>query len=125
MTSLNDTHDPKLTSWVTSANENGSDFAIQNLPLGVFRKAGSNEEYRGGVAIGNQILDVGKAFDAGYLKGDAAAACKEATLNRLMGLGREHWVSLRDQLSKLLRSGGNENEGRICLIPMALSLIHI
>ena len=119
MTSLNDTHDPKLTSWVPSANEIGNDFPIQNLPMGVFRNAGSSGEYRGGVAIGSQILDVGKAFDAGYLKGDAAAACKESTLNTLMGLGREHWVSLRDQLSKLLRSGGNENEGRICLIPMA------
>ena len=119
MTSLNDTHDPKLTSWVPSANEIGSDFPIQNLPMGVFRNAGSSGEYRGGVAIGNQILDVGKAFDAGYLKGDAAAACKESTLNTLMGLGREHWVSLRDQLSKLLRSGGNEKEGRTCLVPMA------
>ena len=59
MTSLNDTHDPKLTSWVTSANEIGSDFAIQNLPVGVFRNAGSSGEYRGGVAIGSQILDVG------------------------------------------------------------------
>ena len=65
MTSLNDTHDPKLTSWVPSANEIGSDFPIQNLPMGVFRNAGSNGEYRGGGAIGNQILDVGKAFDAG------------------------------------------------------------
>ena len=119
MTSLNDTHDPKLTSWVPSANEIGSDFPIQNLPVGVFRNAGSSGEYRGGVAIGSQILDVGKAFDAGYLKGDAAAACKESTLNTLMGLGREHWVSLRDQLSKLLRSGGNEKEGRTCLVPMA------
>ena len=60
--------------------------------MGVFRNASSNGEYRGGVAIGNQILDVGKAFDAGQLKGDAAAACKESTLNTLMGLGRGHWV---------------------------------
>jgi len=51
MTSLNDTHNPKLTSWVPSANEIGSDFPIQNLPMGVFRNAGSKhlmpDIYRG------------------------------------------------------------------------------
>ena len=31
------THDPKLRSWVESANRPGCDFPIQNLPLGVFR----------------------------------------------------------------------------------------
>ena len=67
MTLLNDTHDPKLTSWVASANDNDSDFPVQNLPIGVFRKAGSNQEFRGGVAIGDQILDVSKALDAGLL----------------------------------------------------------
>ena len=52
MTSLNDTHDPKLTSWVTSANEIGSDFPIQNLPFACFRQQGSGDPLRGGVAIG-------------------------------------------------------------------------
>jgi fumarylacetoacetase len=33
------THDPALRSWVESANEEGTDFPIQNLPLGRFREA--------------------------------------------------------------------------------------
>jgi len=37
---LNETHDPQLTSWVASANTAGTDFPIQNLPFGVFRRAG-------------------------------------------------------------------------------------
>ena len=35
---LNETHDPRLQSWVASANAAGTDFTIQNLPLGVFRR---------------------------------------------------------------------------------------
>ena len=46
MSSLNPTHDPQLTSWVSSANDGNSDFPIQNLPHGIFRRAGSTEAWR-------------------------------------------------------------------------------
>ncbi|MGB6452811.1 MAG: hypothetical protein WBE92_18830, partial [Steroidobacteraceae bacterium] len=62
--SLNETHDPQLTSWVESANAPGGDFPIQNLPFGVFRRAGSSERFRGGVAIGDRILDLAAALQA-------------------------------------------------------------
>lgn len=55
---LNATHDPALKSWVSSANVVGCDFPIQNLPHGVFRRRGSADVFRGGVAIGDQILDL-------------------------------------------------------------------
>ncbi|RQO63944.1 fumarylacetoacetase [Variovorax sp. KBW07] len=61
MTALNATHDPKLRSWVASANAAGTDFPIQNLPFGRFRAAGSSnsdEGFRIGVAIGDQVLDL-------------------------------------------------------------------
>jgi fumarylacetoacetase len=58
MTALNATHDPKLRSWVASANEAGNDFPIQNLPFGRFRAAGSSDTFRIGVAIGDQVLDL-------------------------------------------------------------------
>ena len=35
---LDETHDSKVQSWVESANVAGSDFPVQNLPLGVFRR---------------------------------------------------------------------------------------
>ena len=54
---LNETHDPKLRSWVASANETGCDFPIQNLPFGRFRTAGESG-LRIGVAIGDQVLDL-------------------------------------------------------------------
>jgi len=37
---LNRTHDPRAASWVASAQAAGGDFPIQNLPFGVFRRAG-------------------------------------------------------------------------------------
>jgi fumarylacetoacetase len=40
---LNATHDTALRSWVESAQDPGSDFPIQNLPFGRFRRARSGE----------------------------------------------------------------------------------
>ena len=34
------THAPALTSWVASANLQGCEFPVQNLPYGPFRRAG-------------------------------------------------------------------------------------
>src|ERR1700686_49988 len=110
---LNETHDPRLESWVASANAAGTDFPIQNLPLGVFRRAGSAEAFRGGVAIGDQILDLaagGKAgpFRAAIVGPPAAAAATAAAhpvLNELMAAGPQTWSALRLALSRVLRSG--------------------
>lgn len=55
-TTINETHDPSLKSWVASANTGTSDFPVQNLPYGTFRRKGTNESFRPGVAIGDQIL---------------------------------------------------------------------
>jgi fumarylacetoacetase len=107
MTTLNETHDVKRRSWVESANQPGSDFPIQNLPLCVFRRPG--EAARGGVAIGDQIVDLSAAVTAGLFSGraeDAARAASGAALNPLMALGNGHASALRQRLSDLLRSDG-------------------
>mgnify|MGYP006212310979 CR=1 FL=1 len=55
MTGLDHTHDPALVSWVDGA-EPGSDFRVQNLPLGIFSEAKGLR--RPGVAIGDYVLDL-------------------------------------------------------------------
>ena len=55
------THDPALRSWVASANGASSDFPVQNLPYGCFRRAGSAAPWRIGIAIGDQVLDLAAA----------------------------------------------------------------
>ena len=105
---LNETHDPALRSWVASANQADCDFPIQNLPLAVLRRRGSNEPLRGGVAIGDQVLDLAAAVQAGVFQGQAKAAAQAASadsLNALMALGAASWSALRLALSRALREG--------------------
>ncbi len=52
-----ETHDPEMLSSVPSANAPGSDFPVQNLPVGVFSVAGEQRK-RCGVAIGDSILEI-------------------------------------------------------------------
>ncbi len=105
---LNATHDPALESWVESANVPASDFPLQNLPFAAFRRAGAAEAYRAGLAIGDQVLDLGALAAAGLLEGEAApalAACAAPALNALMGQGARAASALRAALSAALRRG--------------------
>ena len=90
MISLNETHDPSLASWVVSANDTDTDFPIQNLPLAVFRRRGRSEAFRGGVAIGEHIVDLAAAVERGVFSGEAARAAQAAardSLNAFIALG--------------------------------------
>ena len=122
-TLLNETHDPALRSWVPSANLAGCDFPIQNLPLAVFRRAASNEAFRCGVAIGDQVLDLAALAHAGVfsgLTGAAAQAGAQDKLNALMALGPEAWSALRLALSRALRDGAPEQtQLQACLVPQS------
>lgn len=123
MPTLNETHDPALRSWVASANAAGNDFTIQNLPFAVFRRQGTNEVFRGGVAIGDQILDLAALAAAGVFSGEAASAVQAGAqdkLNALMALGASAWSALRLALSRALRAGAAE-QGQLagCLVPQS------
>ena len=65
MSLIDHTHRPDAQSWVASANDADAEFPIQNLPYGLFRRAGSNESARVGIAIGTQILDLHRASALG------------------------------------------------------------
>jgi fumarylacetoacetase len=113
MPQLNETHDPAQRSWVESANRADSDFPLQNLPFATFRRAGTREPFRIGVAIGDQIVDITAAQGAGAFSGEAAHAanaCEQPTLNRLMALGPGAWSSLRLALSRALRHSADHKE---------------
>ncbi len=119
----NKTHDPALTSWVESANVENSDFPIQNLPFAVFRREGSEESFRGGVAIGNQVVDLAAVAAAGLFSGDAAkaaVACAKSELNDFMAMGQKYWSALRLALSEALARGSAAQDVMSqCLVPMA------
>lgn len=123
MTLLNETHDPALRSWVASAQAAGHDFPIQNLPFAVFRRAGRDESWRGGVAIGDQIVDLAAVAASGVFSGLAAQAVQAAAqdkLNALMALGAPAWSALRLALSRALRDGAPEQAAlQTALVPQA------
>ena len=122
MIQMNETHDASLTSWLLSANQNGCDFPIQNLPFAIFRRKNSTEQFRGGVAIGDQVLDLAAVHRLEIFSGQvqtALEACRDSSLNRFMAMGFESWSELRLQLSRALRKEAPEEvQLQTCLIPM-------
>jgi fumarylacetoacetase len=113
MIEINETHDLDLTSWVSSANDRQCDFPIQNLPFAIFRREGSKEAFRGGVAIGDQIIDLVLAQQSGLFTGLAQEGldkCCGPKLNEYMALGHHVWSALRLALSKALRVGAAAEE---------------
>jgi fumarylacetoacetase len=119
------THDAALRSFVESANDPGSDFPVQNLPLGVFRRGGEGRA-RIGCAIGDRVLDLLSCGERGLLRGlpeAVEAACAGGNLNGLMALEARVRGTLRHRLSHLLRTEGGFVTARAAaaevLVPLA------
>jgi len=111
MNTIDETHDIARRSWVASANGH-ADFPIQNLPLGCFSVHG--EAPRGGIAIGDMILDLGELHRSFLLTGEADAAAEAGSgpsLNPLLALGAGPRRALRRTVSALLAEGAPERPG--------------
>jgi fumarylacetoacetase len=110
---MNDTHDPGLRSWIESANSPSTDFPIQNLPFGVFRRKGTSDRPRIGIAIGDQIVDLARCRERGQLAGlpeSLADACGASILNPLMAIEGTS-SALRRRLVQLLRVDAPQESG--------------
>lgn len=116
-----DTNDPSIRSWVQV--DKGSDFPIQNLPFGIFKR--EDEHPRVGVAIGNFILDLyalQKDDFFGTLQLDDNVFYNYY-LNDLIKTGKYKTQALRFAVSLLLREGNTSLQERVkknkkYLIPM-------
>ncbi len=122
---LDETHAPALASWVDAANAADADFPLQNLPIGVWRDAGSGDALRPGVAIGDRVVDLLAAAGAGLLPpdvSDSLAGCRDGTLNDFMRRGAGARQALRLALSSALRAGvpaPMQDGWQRCLRPLA------
>ena len=100
------THDGALESWVESANAADTDFPIQNLPFGRFRLP-ADGLWRPGVAIGDEVLDLG-----------AAGLVGSVGMQELLALPRNAWRELRQRLSRgLRRVSPDASAWRAALLP--------
>ena len=122
MVSTDFTHDPAARSWVESANGH-RDFPVQNLPLGIFSSDG--QPARGGIAIGDEILDLAAVAD--LLEGEAGEAARlagQATLNNLLGRGNAALRALRHGVFRLL-TGPERAALRAALFPATRCTLHL
>jgi fumarylacetoacetase len=102
------THAVALQSWLESANHPATDFPVQNLPFGRFRRA-DDVGWCIGVAIGDQVLDLRRA-----------RLIETHDMNRLMCMLPEARASLRQAISEGLRAGSREEAAfREALVPQA------
>jgi fumarylacetoacetase len=119
---LDATHDPRVRSWLGSANLAGCAFPIQNLPFAVFRRAES-AAFRGGVAVGDQIIDMAALHEARLFEAEAAAGIRAAarpSLNTLMQLGPTVWTAMRKALFGAMAQGSTLQAAlKNCLVPQS------
>ena len=99
-------NDPSLVSWV-EVNK-GSDFPIQNLPLGTFKTEQLNP--RVGMRIGDFVIDMKSLHVLGYLDNlpFSAAAFDSDSLNLLMKKGKLACRRLRNRISDLMEKDNTE-----------------
>ena len=89
-------NDPGLVSWVDSAK--GSDFPVQNLPLGIFSVG--NRRRRACVAIGDYVLDLVGIAD--LLDEEWRGDLSQPVLNSWLSRGPRAQSALRERLVELL-----------------------
>ncbi len=123
MIALDGTHDPALSSWVESANAPDTDFPVQNLPYARFRRKGSDEALRVGVAIGDQILDLRLAAELCPWSDEVAPLLQPLAggdLAAFMRQGRAAWRAVRAALSEALAADSMQGPFLdSCLVPQA------
>lgn len=113
-----------LKSWVASANSAECPFPLNNLPYGVFSTGG--DDPRCGVAIGDQILDVAAAEDAGLIDISEGPLFDVPFWNEVMEEGPELWAALRARLTEILAEGSaDEAAAREMLVSQAEAEMHM
>ena len=115
-----ETHDPSLISWVESAAP-GSDFPVQNLPLGIFSEAKGRR--RPGVAIGDYILDLSGVAD--LLEEEWREDLSQPVLNAWLSRGPSAQRALRQRLSQILTDSRYRDDVEPQLIGQSEVRMHV
>jgi fumarylacetoacetase len=114
-----ETHDSNLTSWVDSAQ--GSDFPIQNLPIGIFSE--SKGRRRPCVAIGDYLLDLTAISD--LLDEEWRDDLSQPVLNGWLARGPGAHRDLRRRLSEILSDERYRDDVEAQLIGQSEVRMHV
>ena len=108
-----------MRSWVGSAE--GSDFPLENLPLGIFSVG--ERRRRSGVAIGDYVVDLVGIGD--LLEEDWREDLSQPVLNGWLSRGPEAQGSLRGRLQELLSDEKYRNEVEPQLVGQTEVRLHV
>ena len=117
---IDQTHDPRLVSWV-DGSEPGSDFPVQNLPLGIFSEAKGLR--RPGVAIGDYILDLPAVAE--LLDEEWRDDLSQPILNAWLSRGPEAHRALRARLSEILTDDRYRDDVEMYLMGQSEVRMHV
>ena len=113
-----------LHSWVASANAPDHPFPLNNLPYGVFSLG--DDDPRCGVAIGDMILDMRAAEEAGLLGLDSGPLFDVPFWNEVMEEGPSLWAALRTQLQAMLaKDSAAQADLQPLLVPQSAAQMHL
>jgi fumarylacetoacetase len=116
---IDESNNPALTSWCASAQ--GSDFPIQNLPLGIFSVG--ERRRRPGVAIGDYVLDLTAIAD--LLDEDWREDLAQPVLNGWLARGHRAQRALRLRLQELLSDERYRDDVEEALIGQTEARTHV
>jgi fumarylacetoacetase len=116
---IDESNDPALTSWCASAQ--GSDFPVQNLPLGIFSVG--ERRRRPGVAIGDYVLDL--TGIANLLDEEWREDLAQPVLNGWLARGHRAQRALRLRLQELLSDERYRDDVEEALIGQAEARMHV
>lgn len=104
-----------IKSWVNIDENSG--FGLKNLPLGIFSSS-ANDPKRVGIAVGNYILDLFAVADLGYFNviNIDKNIFFQSSLNQLMQLGKEKFLSLKRRIQDLLKKGSELEQNRYAVL---------
>ncbi|MGR3466515.1 MAG: fumarylacetoacetate hydrolase family protein, partial [Shimia sp.] len=114
-----------LRSWVESANSATTDFPLNNLPYGVFSLSPLGVMHCG-VAIGDQILDLARLEENGFVILPGGPYFDVSFWDQLMAAGPDVWAELRAWLTEALAEGsGAERALTRYLVPQTDVTMHL
>ena len=98
-------NNPDLKSWINI--DKHSDFRIQNIPFGIFRKKGGTP--RAATRFGDTVIDLYalakyKVFEG---LGVDVEVFNQPALNDFIALGKPYWRSVRDRLSEIFEENNS------------------
>ena len=118
-------------SWVESANQETSDFPLNNLPHGVFsRRNAPGSGRRLGIAVGDAVLDITALAQEEVIGAPAGAenALVQPAWNHFMASGPRTWRDFRARLHELLAADGPETDRTAvsrAMVPLADVDLHL